>query len=149
MSFRAKLYQMILILLAISIGLTGAWLITTSFDDALEREVEAAQSDTRMALYALAAASGGHIEGQEKTLTETVRSMEQQSSAMYCLTAADGVRLYQDDRIGFLDSMADAARPDALVWRIGEHEDWHYLQIVGALTDPDGGIVYLEALHTV
>ena len=55
MSYRAKLRLVIVALLATSIGLTGAWLISASFDNALAREVEAAQSEERMALYALAA----------------------------------------------------------------------------------------------
>ena len=57
MSYRDKLRLMIVLLLALSVGLSGAWLITSSFDGALEREVTAAQTEQRMALYMLAAAA--------------------------------------------------------------------------------------------
>ena len=50
MSYRDKLRLMIVLLLALSVGLSGAWLITSSFDGALEREVTAAQTEQRMAL---------------------------------------------------------------------------------------------------
>lgn len=150
MSFRAKLHQVIFVLLALSIGLTGAWLITASFNNAMERAVETAKSDTRMALYTLAAAAGGEVSGKEEILIDTVDALEGQSDAYYRLTGSDGRVLWQSDPVGaFLVSMTDAADADKLVWRIEMQDDWHYLQIVGALTGTDGETVYLEAVHEV
>ena len=64
MGYRYKLQLMIVLLLAFSVGLSGTWLITASFDDALGREVATAQTEQRMALYMLAAA--GKSEDAEK-----------------------------------------------------------------------------------
>ena len=150
MSFRAKLQRMILLLLALSIGLTGAWLITASFDNAMERTVESAKRDTRMALYTLAAAAGGAVNGREELLLDTVQELERQSDAFYRLTVRGGEVLWQSapsDR--FPGSLSERAAADRLVWQVGMQEGRHILQIAGALTGTDGETVCLEAVHDV
>ena len=150
MSFRAKLHQMIFVLLALSIGLTGAWLITASFNNAMERAVEAAKSDTRMALYTLAAAAGGELGGKADILRDTVEELESQSDASYRLTDRTGAVLWQsapEER--FFAGMAAEIGADKLVWRVADHAGRHYLQIAGALTGTDGETVCLEAVHDV
>lgn len=150
MSFRAKLHRMLLVLLALSIGLTGSWLITASFNNAMERAVESAKSDTRMALYTLAAAAGGKINGKEDILRDTVKALEYQSDAAYRLTDQTGEVLWQTGpaNLIYVDLYGEIGA-DKLVWQINDYKGEHYLQIAGALIGTDGEIVYLEALHDV
>ncbi|MBR3866580.1 MAG: HAMP domain-containing histidine kinase, partial [Butyricicoccus sp.] len=150
MSFRAKLHQLIFVLLALSIGLTGAWLITASFNNAMERAVETAKSDTRMALYTLAAAAGGEIGDKDATLCDTVKELESQSDAWYRLTDQSGTVLWQSAPVDvFLVDLRGSADADKLIWQIGTLGERHYLQIAGALTGTDGETVVLEAVHDV
>ena len=111
-SYRDKLRLMIVLLLALSVGLSGAWLITSSFDGALEREVTAAQTEQRMALYMLAAAAGGR-EDDAETLTAAVRTLERQTGQPFRLTGVDGAVLYEQARgSGFQGGLTAQAAAD-------------------------------------
>lgn len=149
MSYRAKLRLMIVALLALSIGLSGAWLISASFDSALTREVEAAQTEERMALYTLAAASGGRVNDGTEELYEAIRTLERQTGLSYRLVAANGSLLYQSGS-GFADGLADAVSDTAMAWRIClDEKGEHQLQIAGVLTGADGGTIRLETLRPI
>lgn len=147
MSYRDKLRLMIVLLLALSVGLSGAWLITSSFDGALEREVTAAQTEQRMALYMLAA---GGREDDAETLAAAVRTLERQTGQPFRLTGVDGAVLYEQARgSGFQGGLTAQAAADTMVWRIQEVADGsHAIQIAGALSG-EGGTLYLEALRPV
>lgn len=149
MSYRDKLRLMIVLLLALSVGLSGAWLITSSFDGALDREITAAQTEQRMALYMLAAAAGGR-EDDVETLTAAVRTLERQTGQPFRLTGVDGAVLYEQARgSGFQGGLTAQAAADTMVWRIQEVADGsHAIQIAGALSG-EGGTLYLEALRPV
>lgn len=149
MSYRDKLRRMIVLLLALSVGLSGAWLITASFDGALDREITAAQTEQRMALYMLAAAAGGR-EDDTEALAAAVRALERQTGQTFRLTGADGSVLYPQARDGaFQDGLTAQAAADTMAWRIQQAADGsHVLQIAGALDGADGTL-YLEALRPV
>lgn len=149
MSYRAKLRLVIVALLAISIGLTGAWLISASFDNALAREVEAAQSEERMALYALAASTGGRVGDRTEALIDTVHALEEQNGLSYRLTGEGGRLIHQTASV-FSDGLTASAEAGKLAWRIGADGDGqHQLQIAGALTGTDGVTVWLETLRPI
>ncbi len=147
MSYRDKLRLMIVLLLALSVGVSGAWLMNASFDGALEREVTAARTEQRMALYMLAAAGQS---GDETALTATVRTLERQTGQAFRLTDAEGRTIYQSTHgAGFQDGLLKQAAADTLSWRIQQDDrNGHSIQIAGVLADADRTF-YLEALRPV
>ncbi len=142
MGYRYKLQLMIVLLLAFSVGLSGTWLITASFDDALGREVSAAQTEQRMALYMLAAAGKS-----EDAWISTIRTLEQQASQSFRLATSD--TLYQREGSSFSDALKNKATAQNMAWCIWQDNTGaHLLQIAGVL-EIEGEMVYLEALRPV
>lgn len=146
MSYREKLRLMIVLLLAISVGLSGAWLITASFDDALDREITAAQTEQRMALYLFAA--GGAAEDNQATAA-AIRTLERQTGQPFRLTDANGKVLCPPSRSGtFQSGLTQHADSQTMAWRIQRAADGHVLQIAGAIRRGNAAL-YLETLRPV
>ena len=131
MSYQEKLRLMIVLLLAISVGLSGAWLITASFDDALGREITAAQTEQRMALYLFAA--GGAAEDNQATAA-AIHTLERQTGQPFRLTNANGKVLCPPSRSGtFQNGLTKHADSQTMAWRIQRAADGHVRQIAGAI----------------
>lgn len=152
MSYRDKLRLMIVLLLAVAVGFSGAWLITASFDAALNREIAAAQTEQRMTLYSLIAAAGG-VPDSARTAEwiSAVRTLEQQTGQSFRLISESrGVLYLSEGSASFIDGLTDQATAERLAWRIARNDSGeHRLQIAGAIKAADGGLLYLETLRDV
>lgn len=153
MSYRRKLQIIIVLLLALSVGISGAWLITVSFETSLAREAETAQEEQRMALSLLASAASGQ-EWDEKGLLSAMRTLERQtgpSPRALRLSDSEGKVLYQKSYRGqqFQDGLTGQADEKTLAWRIQrEAGGGHAIQIAGVLADGDKRF-YLESLRPI
>ncbi|MDR3767332.1 MAG: HAMP domain-containing sensor histidine kinase [Butyricicoccus sp.] len=150
MSYRDKLRLMIVLLLVLSVGLSGAWLITVSFDNALTREAGAAQDEQRMALSMLAAATS-HPEWEERDLAGAIRILERQSGQSFRLSDEQGRVLYQQVYHGqtFQSGLIEQTNAQTMAWRVQQESNGsHMIQTAGMMTDGTQTF-YLEGLRSI
>lgn len=150
MSYRDKLRLMIVLLLVLSVGLSGAWLITVSFDNALNQEAGAAQDEQRMALSMLSAATS-NAEWDVRDLAGAIRTLERQSGQSFRLSDGQGRVLYQQVHHGqtFQAGLIEQADEKTMAWRVQQESNGnHMIQTAGMLTDGKQKF-YLEALRPI
>lgn len=150
MSYRDKLRLMIVLLLTLSVGVAGTWLITVFFDKGITREVETASSEQSMAMTLLAAVGESH-EWEERELAGAIRTLEQHTGQPFRLTRADGQVVYQ--RLGgkpaFQSGLTELTDPSTMAWRVQQEADGsHTIQTAGVLQSADRKY-YLEGLRPI
>lgn len=151
MRYRDKLRLAFVLVLALSVGFSGAWLISSSFDAARRREVDAALGEQRMALYALAAAAGPAGTPDIENMTAAMTSLAGQTEVSYRLTGEDGSTLFESEnavRFGgqYLQDAGEA--PDTVVWRVCERGGRRCLEVTGAV-EVGGRRFFLDSLREI
>lgn len=150
MSYRDKLRLMIVLLLTLSVGVAGAWLITAFFDKGIAREAENAGNEQRIALTLLAAVGEGSG-WAEQDLAGAIRALEQHTGQSFRLISAEGRVIYQrlSGKPSFQAGLTEQTDPSTMAWRVQQEPDGsHTIQTAGVLQGEDRSY-YLEGLRPV
>lgn len=138
------------LMLSISVGVCGTWLIANSFSSIKSQRIESIQNAHKLAMYTIASSAGQS--GWDKIKLQAELSvLERQSGQLFRLTDKSGRVLYQkqyNDKI-FQSGIIDKISENTMAWRVqrdtlGKHE----VQIAGAIGDGQD-IYYLEGIYSI
>lgn len=155
MKFHLKITFIMLALVSILFGIGESVLLSSSFNDSLEREQEATLSEYRMALGMLQIVDDVSVNIDKDALSKTMEQIHRQSGmywAELCLSASDEV-IYSNSNEQNADfsfeNLNDIPEPNScLVHIIQTPNGERYLTLSGAVK-MDGEVLYLKAVRNI
>lgn len=138
MKVRIKLTLCILGLLSLLFGIGGSFLISLSFQDALDREKDAALSSYQMILETLQIANEFNSSHDYNTVDQVIRQIDQQASRNWLalrLSSESGYVYESDTADQYIVTAADSSAPGTASFQcINEDDSGQYLLLNGTFT---------------